>query len=137
MNVEQALEKAILLGKQQVLRAIGVDVARQLEAVDRLLFEIDRTEAFRQAPAQPTITNQEAWDESFRKNGESFPHVFRCALNWARLMEGAIAQGATVASCHEECRSFALHGEPTDYTTMADALLKECWLHGNELRKVD
>jgi hypothetical protein len=88
------------------------------------------------APASMTVRNAEAWNTWKTKNVD--PYGAACltyAERWARLMEAAIAKGATVTACAKDLSHVADEEGITGFMYgAAVACLAECWTHGEELR---
>ena len=88
------------------------------------------------APKQISLADPAAWEEFVQINKDPYSEaVLRYAEIWARLMEGRISHGDTVAGCAEEASHLADQEGITGFQYgCAVAILSKCWKHGEELR---
>jgi hypothetical protein len=93
--------------------------------------------ALAKAPEKPTMADPDGWArfcEVNSKDGYS-AGVVRYAERWARLMEGQIAEGRTVAECADETSSLADdEGITGAMFGFAVGILVRVWQHGDDLR---
>jgi hypothetical protein len=80
---------------------------------------------------------QDEWRRALDINTD--PYGRRCctyAADWARRMEEAMAQGATLTDCAEETSRAADTDGITGFMYgAAVSMLAHCWAHGEELRR--
>jgi hypothetical protein len=93
--------------------------------------------ALAKAPEKPTMADPEGWAKFCKVNSEH-PYsagVVRYAEKWARLMEGQIEEGRTVAECADETSSLADdEGITGAMFGFAVGILSRVWKHGADLR---
>lgn len=89
------------------------------------------------APAEPTFSDPAIWQSWVDANKDGYGGaVMSYAARWARLMEGQIAAGSTVAECAKECSSLAdVEGITGFMYGCAVAMLSKAWAHGEDLRR--
>jgi hypothetical protein len=84
------------------------------------------------------IKNQVAYDKWTDANKDPYgAATLNFAVRWAKLMENAIADGATMESCKESTERAADQEGITGFMYgCAVQFLSQCWEHGEELRKI-
>ena len=87
------------------------------------------------APTSMTVRDSVAWAEWKTTNTDPYgAAALRYAELWARLMEGQIARGATLAECAEEAAHLADDDGVTGFQhSCALHVLGQCWAHGPAL----
>jgi hypothetical protein len=87
------------------------------------------------APAKMSLGDEATWKELVAKNTDGYgAATLRYAETWARLMEGRIANGDTVAGCAEEASQIAdVEGITGAMYGFAVGALTRVWAHGEEL----
>jgi len=93
------------------------------------------TGALMGAPEKMSVRDEAAWKEMVAKNTDGYgAATLRYAETWARLMEGRIANGDTVAGCAEEASQIAdVEGITGAMYGFAVGTLTRVWAHGEEL----
>lgn len=88
------------------------------------------------APEKMTLKDEEGWKKSVAANSDGYGSgATRFAERWARLMEGRIANGDTVAGCAEQASHLADNEGITGFMYgCAVSILSQVWIHGEELR---
>lgn len=89
------------------------------------------------APEKMTLRNPERWAAFVAANTDGYGGAcVSYAERWARVMEGRIAQGATVAGCAKDASHLADTEGITGFMYgCAVSMLAEVWQHGEELRQ--
>ncbi len=93
--------------------------------------------ALAESPATITLRDPSAWQAAVDANPDPYgAAAIRYAEKWARIMEGRIARGSTVAECAKEASHVAddegITGHMQGY---AGRLLAGAWVHGEELSR--
>jgi hypothetical protein len=93
--------------------------------------------AFTTAPAQMSLKDAEGWEKAKAANTDPYGGaVMTYAERWAILMEGALAQGATIAGCAKETSYLAdIEGITGFMYGAAVGTLAAVWKYGVELRR--
>ena len=89
------------------------------------------------APEHMTLIDPEGWQKTVEANSDPYGKAaVDYAHLWARLMEGRIANGDTVAGCAEEASHLAnVDGITCFMYGCAVSILSKVWKHGEELRR--
>lgn len=92
-------------------------------------------EALAESPATITLRNPAEWKACVDANPDAYgAAAIRYAEKWARIMEGRIARGLTVAKCAEDAAHVADDEGITGHMQgWAGALLARAWVHGEAL----
>lgn len=92
-------------------------------------------EALVGAPATITLRAPAVWQAAVDANPDAYgTAAIRYAEKWARIMEGRIARGLTVAKCAEDAAHVADDEGITGHMQgWAGALLARAWVHGEAL----
>lgn len=111
------------------------ETARQ--NAEREAFKRRRAEAFAAAPEQPTFRDLDEWTKCVAVNSDPYGScTVRYASNWARLMEGAMANGAALQDCAKDLSHLADSEGITGFMYgCAVSILTQTWKHGEELRR--
>jgi hypothetical protein len=112
---------------------------RQQEAVEAHARKVqEQGIALAAAPATLTLRDSEGWQKAVEAN-KSDPYsnaVMVFAAKWARIMEGRMAAGATLAECADAACSLADDDGITGFMYgAAVSTLAQVWIHGKELRR--
>lgn len=93
--------------------------------------------ALAQSPVQAQWKDQLKWEKHAEMNRDPYGAcVVRYTEWWARLMEGQISRGATVAECAEEASRIADKEGITGFMYgCAVRILSQCWQFGEDLRR--
>src|SRR3990167_1786547 len=96
--------RASMQAEAQAYRASHAYQTQQRDAADATARQqAFLTGALRMAPRAPTMRDTGAWDAYRQANTDEYGSaILRYADAWARLMEGHIDHGATIADCAEE-----------------------------------
>lgn len=108
---------------------------QEAEAAERRA-NLEREQCLATAPTAMTLRDPDGWAKAKAANTDGYGGaVMAYAERWARLMEGAIAGGATVAGCARRTASVAdVEGITGFIYGCAVATLAAVWIHGEELR---
>lgn len=84
-----------------------------------------------------SLKNPEKWEECVANNQDPYGScVVRYAEKWARVMQGRMAKGETIAQCAQAASHLADDEGITGFMYgCAVSMLAVCWLHGEDLRK--
>lgn len=94
-----------------------------------------RNRALKNAPKKMTFGDRAAWDyQCERAKGTPVASTLAYAQEWARIMEGSIADGNTIESCAEKT-SFLASDVGGNEFHIAVRVLIDTWAHGEELRR--
>ena len=85
---------------------------------------------------QMTLQDEKGWEEAIAANYDAYgAAVILFAERWARIMEGRIAHGDTVAGCAKVAAHLADNeGISSFMYGCAVSLLSQVWIHGEALR---
>lgn len=100
--------------------------------------ERDQAIALAAAPATLTLRNAEGWQKAVEVNkGDPYSNaVIVFAEKWARIMEGKMAAGESLAQCADAACSLADDDGITGFMYgAAVSTLAQTWVHGDELRR--
>lgn len=94
-------------------------------------------EALAESPATITLRDPVVWQQAVDANPDAYGSAaIRYAEKWARIMEGGIARGATVAECAKDASHVADDEGITGHMQgFAGALLARAWVFGEELSR--
>lgn len=99
---------------------------------------VEQTAALAAAPATLTLRDPEGWQKAVEVN-KSDPYsnaVIVFAAKWARIMEGRMSAGETLAECADSACSLADDDGITGFMYgAAVSTLAQVWIHGEELRR--
>lgn len=93
--------------------------------------------ALAESPATITLRDPAAWKQAVAANPDAYGSAaIRYAEKWARIMEGRISRGATVAECAKDASHVADDEGITGHMQgWAGALLARAWVHGEALSR--
>jgi hypothetical protein len=89
------------------------------------------------SPEKLTIGDEEAYRLDVEANTSAMGRaIIEFAERWARLMEGKMNNGSTLAECADEASSLAdTEGITGAMYGYAVVFLAHCWIHGEDLRR--
>lgn len=93
--------------------------------------------ALQSAPEKMTLLDEEGYKKLIETKTDGWGSAVMCyAELWARLMEGRIANGATIEGCADETSHLADNEGITGFMYgHAVSVLSHVWIHGEQLRR--
>jgi hypothetical protein len=94
-----------------------------------------RNRALKSAPKEMTFRDRAAWDLECEKAAETpIASTLVYAHEWARMMEGSLAEGHLIESCAEETSHLVSDVGGNEFH-LAVRVLIDTWAHSEELRR--